>query len=375
MSPGEGTRAEADLTLRHQAGETRIFVGSQALERAAPALGDWARGRTVFLVHPEGLEAIHAPLLDRIDDSGARVSRLPVPDGEEAKSLSCAESLWSAMLAAGGTRDSRVIAAGGGSSSDVAGFVAATFLRGIELALLPTTLLAQVDAAIGGKTAIDLPAAKNCVGAFWHPAFVVAETRALGTLDAGEWRSGMVEVVKIAAAADPPLFEWLETDLDAFTPNAAAAGDRRVDRLIGAAIAAKQRIVEADPTEGDSRRVLNLGHTLGHAIETALGYHQLRHGEAVAYGLLFALRLAADHGGDPRFAERCRTLLSRLDLPALPKLDVADLVEALRHDKKARRDGLYWVLPVDLGRVEIRSLPVSSIAAHLEAFLASPLGG
>jgi 3-dehydroquinate synthase len=365
-------RPRPDRVLRHGGGETALYLGAGALERAAPALREWTAGRQAFVVSSPAIAAAQGPLVEAIEGLAEPARRLLLPDGEAAKTLASAEALWTAMLDAGGTRDSRVIAVGGGSLTDVAGFAAATFLRGIGLALVPTTLLAQVDAAIGGKTAIDLPAAKNSVGAFWHPALVVADSRPLATLDPAEWRSGLVEVVKIAAATDPRLFERLEEVVDGLAPGPCAGGGGHLEEVVGAAIDAKIRIVESDPAEAGPRRVLNLGHTLGHAIESALGYRRLRHGEAVAYGLLFALRLAAARGASPDFAARCEALLARLGMPPLPPLDPERVMAALRHDKKARRDGLRWILPMDLGRVDVVRLAPEAVRADLEGFLAAP---
>ena len=368
MSPA----ADGELRLRHPGGTTRLFVGRGALDAARPHLERWLSGRQAFLISSE-------PVLERADRACAAVERLAgelvvlrVPDGEAAKSVEVAESLWNRMLEAGGRRDSVAVALGGGSVGDVAGFAAATFLRGIELALLPTTLLAQVDAAVGGKTAIDLPAAKNSVGAFWHPRWVVADLDLLGGLPAGELRAGMVEVVKIAAAADATLLERLEERM-----TAALSGDQEaLEGIVRDAVATKIRVVEADPDEGDSRRVLNLGHTLGHAIEAALGYRGLRHGEAVAYGLLFALRLATERGADPSFAARLAGLLERLEPPPLPELGRAALLEAIEKDKKARRGGVVWMLPTGPGAVEpVTDLDPAWFDEQLAAFLEDPWAG
>lgn len=355
--------------LTHPGGATRLVVGRGVLEHPESHLGPWLDSRQIFLVSSEPVLASCGGVRDVLEQLAGELVVLEVPDGEAAKSLDVARSLWSAMLAAGGRRDSRLVALGGGSVGDVAGFVAATFLRGIDFANLPTTLLAQVDAAIGGKTAIDLPAAKNSVGAFWHPGWVVAEVDLLASLPEWELRAGMAEVVKIAAATDPGLFEFLEREMEA-----ALDGDgARLEELVRAAVAAKIRVVEADPAEDDRRRILNLGHTLAHAIETSLGYRGLRHGEAVAYGLAFALQLAMERGADGEFAHRLGRLLVRLDPPPLPSLDAADLVAAIERDKKARRHGMVWVLPMALGRVEmVDDLEPGRVEAALERFLAAP---
>lgn len=362
--PGDGP-----LELLHSGGTTRLYVGRDVMRRVRSDLASWMASRQIFLVSSEVVLTRCGDLGAELEELAGELVVLEVPDGEPAKSLEVARSLWSAMLAAGGRRDSRLVALGGGSVGDVAGFVAATFLRGIGFANLPTTLLAQVDASIGGKTAIDLPAAKNSVGAFWHPDWVVADVDRLRTLPEAELRAGMVEVVKIAAATDPDLFERLENDMAA-----AVGGDwDRLEAIVRRAVEAKIRVVEADPAETDLRRVLNLGHTLAHAIEAALGYEGLRHGEAVAYGLAFALRLATGRGAEPDFTHRIGRLLARLEPPPLPPLSTRDLLEAMRRDKKARRGGMVWVLPMDLGRVEmVDDLDPAGVARQLEHFLAAP---
>jgi 3-dehydroquinate synthase len=270
--------AVRELGLRHPAGETSIRIGEGALAAAAAPLNAWVAGRALFVVSDPRVLALHGAALAPLREAARRATILEVPPGEAAKTLATAESLWSRMLEAGGKRDSRLVAFGGGSVGDLGGFAAGCFLRGIEFAQLPTTLLAQADAAIGGKTAVDLAAAKNSVGVFHHPVFVIGETDFLRTLPAEELRSGLVEVIKMAALLDAPLLARLERDLERLL-----AGDPAALAPVAAAgAAAKVAVVERDPDERGARRVLNFGHTLGHAIEAELGYRGLRHGEAVA---------------------------------------------------------------------------------------------
>ena len=360
------------LTLRHPAGETPVLVGEGALAAAAGRLDAWLRGRTVFLVSTPRVLALHGERLAALRGAASRWVELTVEEGEGAKTVASAERLWNAMLDAGGKRDSRLLAFGGGSVGDLGGFVAGCFLRGIGCAQVPTTLLAQVDAAIGGKTAVDLPGGKNTVGLFNHPALVVCDTAVLPTLPREELRSGLVEVIKMAALLDPPLLARVETGLDRLLAGDAAA----LGPVVAAAAAAKIAVVERDPTEQGDRRLLNFGHTLGHAIESACAYAGLRHGEAVGYGLLFALRLAVRRGlapETPEIAERLRALLARLGLPPLPALDPAALVDLTAHDKKARESGLVWVLPAALGRgVMVEGVGRGELTAELADFLRDP---
>lgn len=362
-------------------GTSLIWTGPGALTTAAGRLAPWLEGRPVFVVAQTPVLDLHGSALDALLTPAARRVDLPIPDGEAAKSLEVAGDLWRRMLDAGGKRDSRLVTFGGGSAGDLGGFVAGAFLRGIEYVQVPTTLLAQVDAAIGGKTAVDLPAGKNTVGLFHHPAAVVADTGVLATLPRGELRSGLVEAIKMAFLLDGDLFRRFERTLDDLLAGDAEA----LAPVVAAAARAKVGVVESDVREGGRRRLLNLGHTLGHAIESALGYQGLRHGEAVAYGILFALRLAESRGlaaADPTPFTRARHLLARLDLPPLPPgLDPEDLLDRLAKDKKARETGVVWVLPEAaqedqpiapaIGRF-VSGISPSELRSRLTAFLAQP---
>ncbi|HEX3554821.1 MAG TPA: 3-dehydroquinate synthase [Thermoanaerobaculia bacterium] len=357
------------LTLDHPDGVTPVLVGEDALEIARPELAAWLAGRTAFVVTTARVWALHGDRLGPLSRSAARWVILEVEDGEEAKSVESAERLWNEMLAAGGKRDSRLLAFGGGSVGDLGGFAAGCFLRGIEFVQVPTTLLAQVDAALGGKTGVDLPGGKNTVGLFHHPRWVVSDTAVLATLPREELRSGMVEVVKMAALLDPDLFVLLEERMETLL-----AGDpATLGPVVTAAAAAKIGVVERDPTEQGDRRLLNFGHTLGHAVESACGYAGLRHGEAVGYGILFALRLALSRGLDRRTAERIHSLILRLGLPPLPELDPEALLAAMARDKKALESGLVWVLPRALGEGWMAGgVPAQEVRAALRSFLRGP---
>lgn len=355
-------------TLMHPRGASSILIGAGVAESATAEMAPWLEGRTVFVLSTPTLRRLYPDTVDQWLEPAARRVDLEVPDGEEAKTIDHAARLWQSMLASGGKRDSRLITFGGGTVGDLGGFVAACFLRGIAYAQVPTTLLAQVDASVGGKTAVDMPAGKNTIGAFHHPDWVVVDTRFAATLDPAERRSGLIEVIKMAFLLDPPLLALVERDLESLL----AADPGALGPVVAGAVEAKRRIVEADPEEGDRRRLLNFGHTLGHAIESALGYRGLRHGEAVAYGMLFALRLAADRGLPPGDALRLVRLLGRLGLPDLPSLPSDRLLTLMAGDKKAREDGLVWVLPTRLGEGEMVPLAEDTIAARLTTFLSDP---
>jgi 3-dehydroquinate synthase len=263
-----------------------------------------------------------------------------LPDGEAGKTLAQLERAASRLLAAGLTRQSLVISIGGGAVSDAAGFLAATFMRGIPWVAVPTTLLSMVDAALGGKTAVNLPLAKNAVGAFHPPAAVLADPRALTTLPPRELRSGLGEVLKYALL-EPALLGRVT-----------ASGLRGPDAdLVAACMAAKLKVVEVDPTEKAARKLLNLGHTFGHGVEAAGRFSRFTHGESVAIGLAFAFRLAArlERVGPLAVAE-VETAIRAVGLPVRVSPAVARRAAALMvHDKKRTAAGLRWVLPRQAG--------------------------
>ncbi len=355
--------------LRHPSGATSIRIGHGALVEAAADLASWVRGRALFVISTPRVMGLHGERLAHLRAAAARSEVFEVEEGEPAKTVAAAGELWNWLLLAGGKRDSRLVAFGGGSVGDLAGFVAGAYLRGVEVAQLPTTLLAQVDAAIGGKTGVDLPAAKNAVGLFHHPAFVVGDTAVLSTLPPEELRSGLAEVVKMAMLLDAELFAALERDLESLL-----AGDGEALSSVAAAAARlKARVVERDPDERGERQLLNFGHTLAHALESAAAYRGLRHGEAVAYGMLFATRLALARGLTPAEAGRLTRLLARFDLPRLPEVAVPELLAAMGRDKKATEQGVAWVLPEALGRGRIGvAVPGSEVEQALRLFLVSP---
>lgn len=351
--------------------ETVLLFRGGASQDLPEELAAALRGRTVFVLSTPRLRRVHGEKIARLVAPAARRIELEADDGEAAKTLDQAGELWRRMVEAGGKRDSLLVAVGGGSLTDLGGFVAGCFLRGIPVIHVPTTLLAMVDAAIGGKTAIDLHG-KNLVGTFHHPRLVLADTDFLVTLPADELRAGLVEAIKMAAMLDPELFELIETALPSLL-----AGDRQVLlAVVARAAAAKCGVVAADPTEKGLRKVLNFGHTLGHAIEGVLGYAGLRHGEAVAYGMLFTLLLQKGRPeADPAFFRRLHGLLSRLGLPELQlhPHHVSALMDFMSRDKKASEQGLTWVLPTRLGEHQFRGgIPAAEVAAALGSFLADP---
>lgn len=360
-------------SLQHAEGRTEILIGADLLKQteARGLWRPWLEGRTLFVLSTARIRQLHGERLDTLRRGAQRCVELEVEDGESAKSLENAGRLWQEMLLAGGKRDSRLLTFGGGTVGDLGGFVAGCFLRGIEYVQVPTTLLAQVDASIGGKTAVDMPAAKNSVGLFHHPKAVLADTSVLVTLPVGERRSGLMEAVKKGMVLDTDLLQRIETSLPALLNGEQQA----LGPVVAAAAAAKCRVVEADAREGGWRRILNFGHTLGHAVESELRYEHLRHGEAVAYGMLFALRLAARRGLPKDDAQHLVDLLRRCELPPLPALETDRLLAFMARDKKATEQGLSWVLPTSLGKGDMfDDVSTHEVEVLLADFLPRPWG-
>jgi 3-dehydroquinate synthase len=283
-----------------------------------------------------------------------RADLLSVPAGEASKSVAQADRLWSELTRLKTDRKSVIVALGGGVVGDLAGFIAATYARGLAFVQIPTTLLAQVDSSVGGKVGINLPAAKNIVGAFWQPAGVLIDLDVLNTLPDREFRSGLAEVVKYGVILDADFFAWLERNADAIV----ARDPQALEHIVAQSCRLKARIVEQDEREETGlRAVLNYGHTFCHAIETVTGYGQYLHGEAVAIGMVCASQLAESIGRiDAEITSRQRKLLQRLALPTeIRGLDPEALLAAMQHDKKAEHGHLRFVLPARLGHVELVS--------------------
>jgi shikimate kinase/3-dehydroquinate synthase len=303
-------------------GDYPVWVGPVA---TAP----WPEGRRV-VVSDETVAALHG---GRVPDAAGLIE---IPAGEEHKTLQTAERVWHALVAQGVTRADHVVALGGGVVGDVAGFCAATYQRGIGVVHVPTTLVAQVDSAYGGKTGVDLPEAKNYVGAYHQPAAVLTDPALLQTLPDQELAAGYAEVLKTALIAGGSLWEHV------------SAGEPVAAATIAGCARTKLRVVAADERDGGARQVLNFGHTVGHAIETATGYARYRHGEAVGLGLLAALRLS----GQDALRELAHDLLSRVGLPTrLEGTDAEAVAAATARDKKRTGEVVPFVLVDAPGRV------------------------
>jgi shikimate kinase/3-dehydroquinate synthase len=331
------------LPVRAPGGDYAILIGEGLLDRLGLLLNGRGSWTTVALVSDEVVGPLHAErVMASLEGAGLRVARCTMPAGEAHKTLGTVSGLYDQFLAAGLDRSGLVLALGGGVVGDVAGFAAATYMRGLPLAQVPTTLLAMVDSSVGGKTGVDLPAGKNLVGAFKQPALVVVDPAVMATLPPADFRAGLAEVVKAGIIGSPQLFDRLED------------GRTELPWIIREAVAVKVAVVEADPYEGGRRAVLNLGHTFAHAFEVVSDYG-LRHGEAVAMGTAAATRLAVDLGRCPsQVGQRILALLDHLGLPTtIPDHDPEAVWAAMTSDKKKQGQHLRFVLPLDIGQVDL----------------------
>lgn len=299
-------------------------------------------------------------LIKILETAGFNPLVYSVPAGEGSKSFEQISGLCRFMADNSLDRDCLVLALGGGVVGDLAGFAASIYLRGVRYIQLPTTLLSMVDSSVGGKTGINIPQGKNLVGTFYQPEAVFANTAALATLDERDWYSGVAEAVKMALTLDKDLFEEL-SNLDDLSP----AGGMDVASLVASCCLIKARVVEQDERESGLRKVLNFGHTLAHALETALGYGTLRHGEAVVLGMKAALDLSRQYAG--LSDDECRKAMSLLARIPVPPVDLTgDLVTPMSRDKKARDGTVEIVLVRDIGRYMFHPLAdLSQLAAAL----------
>jgi 3-dehydroquinate synthase len=324
------------------------------LERLGERLASLGLNGPVAVVSDETVGPLYTPLaLAALEASGYRARAVFIPAGEAHKNLDSLTRLWEGFLKAGMERGSTVVALGGGVVGDLAGFAAATFLRGVPWVGVPTTLLAMVDASLGGKTGADLPQGKNLIGAFHPPRLVLADPRTLASLPEMELRSGMAEVVKHGVIGDPELFALCECGWEAVSA--------RWEEIVRRGMAVKVRVIQADPFEKGRRAALNLGHTVGHGLEQASGY-RLRHGEAVAIGMVIAARLSEQMGlAEEGLAGRIEAALQGLGLPTLipAGLDQEAIRAAMRVDKKRAGGKLLFALPVRIGEVQV-GIPVET---------------
>lgn len=344
-----------------------VSIGDGVLSRTGELVRPWVSGGKAALITDTNVAERYGLLVSAsLARAGFEVLDLSVAAGERSKSWQNAGELLEALADHGVGRTDIVVALGGGVVGDLAGFVAATYLRGIAFAQVPTTLLAMVDSAVGGKTGVDLRAGKNLAGAFKQPVAVVADTSTLRSLPEAEWRSGLAEVAKSGIVDSEEFFAWLEDNVSALVerdPDVVAEAVRRCVEF-------KARVVGRDEKEEGPRECLNYGHTLGHAIEAVAGYGVVSHGAAVAEGIRFAARLSMDvTGADASFVKRQDRLLAGLGLASLPGyLEPERVLTAMHSDKKARDGAVRFVVVSEPG--EWRCEPVSDVtlSAHLDAW-------
>jgi len=373
--------ASPALTITTPAGSYAVLVGPNLLHELPARMRALGLSGTLWLISDSQVFSHHgAPVENLLRGAGYRVESYAVPAGEASKDLAVVSKLYDWMIGGAVERRDAVLALGGGVVGDLAGFVAATVLRGIALIQLPTTLLAMVDSALGGKTGVNHPLGKNLIGAFHQPRLVLSDTSMLATLPARELRAGWAEVIKHAVIRDAGLFQELEAlssefkvlSLEEATPTQnSELKIQNFAEVIRRAAKVKVDVVNMDERETGERMLLNYGHTLGHALEALTGYGTLLHGEAVAIGMELAAQVALRMElWGPESVERQRRLLHAYGLPtAIPAgVDPAHLLELTLRDKKVRAGRVRWVLPAAIGAAEVRDdVPEDLVRAVVES--------
>ena len=342
-----------------------VLIGSDSLARSGESIGSLLPSRNAFVVTVPPVKKRWSKVLVRsLKEAGIETMLLEMPNGERAKRLSSLEKLAEQLVKAGADRSATLIAFGGGVVGDVTGFLASIYMRGVDVIQIPTTVLAQVDAAIGGKTAVNLLAGKNLLGTFHQPRAVLVDPSVLKTLSAREYRAGLYESLKCGIIGDEGLFRLFEERHKEILAREPAV----VEKVIADSVRLKASVVSADEREGGLRQVLNLGHTVGHALEAETKYKLLLHGEAVGWGLVAATYIALSTGRlDSVTAGRIMNAV--LGLGELPRMNVktANILKRLKSDKKTRQGVVHFILPREIGKVEITSdVPETAVRAAVE---------
>jgi 3-dehydroquinate synthase len=338
-----------------------IHVGAEMIERTGQLMQQAGLlGKVAIVTNPTVAQLYLDPVHEALSQAGFETTPVLLPDGEEHKTLKSVSTIYDRLVAERFERKSCVLALGGGVIGDLAGFAAATYLRGIPYVQVPTTLLAQVDSSVGGKTGVNHDAGKNLIGAFYQPKLVLIDVAALRSLPRRELIAGLAEVIKYGVISDRYLFELLEQNLEKIL-----ALDRELlTQIIVRSCENKVRVVEADEREDDYRAVLNFGHTIGHALEAATGYRQFLHGEAVGIGMVKAAALSVQQGFcDPKSFERITRLIKKAGLPTeFPTgLSVSSLVQGMEVDKKAADGKIKFVISEGLGKTRFHWLAPGEI--------------
>lgn len=321
-----------------------IWIGDGVADRAGDLLDAHDVGGKRFVISSPVIWRCHGERISRALGGGDPIL---VPDGERFKNLQSVSRIYEALIRSGADRGSTIVAVGGGVIGDTAGFAAATFLRGVTLVHIPTTLLAQVDSSVGGKAGVNLALGKNLIGAFHQPALVLVDPLLLATLPRREFRSGLYEVVKYGMIASRDLFERVARDMKAIF----AREERALVPTIVESCRIKADVVSRDERESDLRRILNYGHTVGHALEAVTKYRRFRHGEAIAYGMLAAADLAVARGALADVERRAlASLIAQLGpLPPIADLPIGEVIEATHRDKKVVDGTLHFVIAIQIG--------------------------
>lgn len=349
----------------------RVYIREGVLDELGPLTGEISDSRKALLVSDTKVYSLFGErCVSSLQRCGWQVSVSLIRPGERSKTLTAAGRLYDAALDAGLDRISPVIALGGGVVGDLAGFAAATYLRGVPLVAVPTTLLAQVDSSVGGKTAVNHARGKNLIGAFHQPSLVLSDPASLNSLPMRQLRAGAAEVIKYAIIGDSAYFTWLEQNLTRFWRRDCAVLAEAVSR----SVRAKAAVVEQDERESSYRRILNFGHTLGHALESATGYRHYLHGEAVLIGMAAATELARLQGMlDADSAGKIEAMLRAIGFRKPPAgLSTGLIIDQMRYDKKRLGDELLFVLPLAIGSV---NLAAGADLALLRQVTASYLAG
>jgi len=345
----------------------QILVGRRILSQTGEklkALG--LKDKAVIVTNPVVNRLYGGIVRQRLVEAGFQTTVLEIPDGEKYKTLASAGKLYEQLAACGTERSNPILAVGGGVIGDLAGFVAATYLRGVPLVQIPTTLLAQCDSSIGGKTAIDYGQLKNEIGAFYQPKITISDIAALQSLPQQEFCYGLAEVIKYAVIKDEIFFRYLEKHLDLIK----SLDDNVLEAVVAKSARIKVEFVESDEKDTGLRNMLNFGHTVGHAVESVSNF-RVSHGQAVSIGMVAAASLAVKMGlMDKADAVRLKKLLQRAGLPtALPLLEIAPLLQAMRYDKKVQGGKIRFVLPRAIGQVfitdDVNPAAVESVLGEL----------
>jgi len=343
-----------------------IFIGEGAIDQLGSLLQSLSFQGRVAVVTDRKIDGYYGDRVRKgLENAGFKSLMIEIPAGERYKTLKQIQRIYDHLIQHHFERSDLLVALGGGVIGDMTGFAAATYLRGVSFIQCPTTVVAQVDASIGGKTGVDHPQGKNLIGAFHQPRFVCSDPAVLRTLQKREYRSGLAEVVKYGVISDEGFFQYLEQHSAAIC----RLDLEKVTHCIHRSSQIKAEIVQADEREGGLRKILNYGHTIGHAVETLTGYRKVKHGEGVAMGMVAASRLAVElgllHEAD---VKRQVALLESFGLPTrLPELDSGDILEVMAGDKKVVGGEIYFVLPKKIGSVDVMQVDKKVLRRFLKA--------